>query len=278
VKRYFRKFKEKVSISYLREQVLENAYGNSDTPVAKLDPRVLLAWYCVFGLLPWFVGDMVLLLTMFVVVVGVAIVARIAPLIVFVFCVGVLSEAGYMAIMAIFFGGGGDIVLPVLIITLKVVLVSLASLAVFSGSDPERLASGFLWFHLPKQLVFAISFSYRIIPALLDEYQSILRSLRLRGNAPRENETGYRLRYITYTLQNILRSFYPLLMNMAKRSRAISESLALRGYLRALSNPAVRRLKLAGLRLGRRDYVFIAISLFALALGAVLAALFKTSA
>ena len=35
---------DKLSLDFLRNQVLKNAYGNDDTVIAKLDPRVLIAW------------------------------------------------------------------------------------------------------------------------------------------------------------------------------------------------------------------------------------------
>ena len=44
---------DKFTIEFLRNQVLKNAYGNDDTPIAKLDPRVLLCWYLF---LDWFRG------------------------------------------------------------------------------------------------------------------------------------------------------------------------------------------------------------------------------
>ena len=40
---------DKFSMDFLRNQVLKNAYGNDDTVIAALDPRVLLAWYLFFG-------------------------------------------------------------------------------------------------------------------------------------------------------------------------------------------------------------------------------------
>ena len=42
---------EKFSMDFLRNQVLKNAYGNDDTVIAKLDPRILIVWYLFFGLL-----------------------------------------------------------------------------------------------------------------------------------------------------------------------------------------------------------------------------------
>ena len=52
---------DKLSMDFLRNQVLKNAYGNDDTVIAKLDPRVLLVWYLFFGLVPWFSGNVVFL-------------------------------------------------------------------------------------------------------------------------------------------------------------------------------------------------------------------------
>ena len=45
---------DKLTIDFLRNQVLKNAYGNSDTVIARLDPRLLILWYLFFGVVPWF--------------------------------------------------------------------------------------------------------------------------------------------------------------------------------------------------------------------------------
>ena len=36
---------DKFTIDFLRSQVLKNAYGNDDTVIARLDPRILIVWY-----------------------------------------------------------------------------------------------------------------------------------------------------------------------------------------------------------------------------------------
>ena len=127
---------DKISIDFLRNQVLKNAYGNDDTVIAKLDPRILLVWYLFFGLVPWFLNDVVLLLGIFIFVALTTRAARIAPLVLFLFCVGVFSQTGYLFIVALFFGGNTETIVPLLIMTLKVAVVSLASITVFSGLDP----------------------------------------------------------------------------------------------------------------------------------------------
>ena len=89
-------------------------------------------------------------------------------------------------------------VAPLLVMTLKVAVVSLASVTVFSGLDPDRLASGLLWFGCPDQLSFSISFAYRILPVLMEEFQNILLSYRLRGNPPKKQGLIGKIRYLGY--------------------------------------------------------------------------------
>ena len=251
---------DKFSMDYLRNQVLKNAYGNDDTVIARLDPRILLVWYLVFGLVPWFLSDVVLLLGLFVFVVLTTRAARIAPLILFLFCVGVFSQTGYLFIAALFFGGDTTTIAPLLVMTLKVAVVSLASITVFSGLDPDRLANGLLWFGCPDQLSFSISFAYRILPVLMEEFQNILLSYRLRSNLPDKSHLIGKIRYLCYQVLLVIQAFYPLMLNTAKRSRTTVEALEIKGYRYALKNPKVRRMKLAMLKVTKRDGIFVLIS------------------
>ena len=130
---------DKVSIDFLRNQVLKNAYGNNDTVIAALDPRILLLWYLFFGLVPWFMDNVILLLGMFLLVAVTARLAKIAPLVLFLFCLGVFTQTGYLLLVSLFFGGNGETVVSLLIMTLKVAVVSLASVTVFSGLDRKSV-------------------------------------------------------------------------------------------------------------------------------------------
>lgn len=134
---------DKVSIDFLRNQVLRNAYGNDDTPIAKLDPRVLIVWYLFFGLVPWFLSDVTVLLGLFLFCAVTTRLARVAPLVLFVFALGVFSQTGYLFIVALFFGGSVETLVPLLVLTLKVTTCSLASITVFSGLDPIASRMGF---------------------------------------------------------------------------------------------------------------------------------------
>ena len=150
---------DKFSIDFLRSQVLKNAYGNDDTVIAKLDPRVLLAWYLVVGLVPWFVSDLWFLGACFLLVLVTTKLARVAGLVLALFAVGVFSQTGYLFIVALFFGGDISTAAPLLVMTLKVATCSLASVTVFSGLDPDRLSNGLMWYGCPERLSFSISYA-----------------------------------------------------------------------------------------------------------------------
>ena len=171
---------DKLSMDFLRNQVLKNAYGNDDTVIAGLDPRILLAWYLFFGLVPWFVNDIPFLLGCFLLVMATTILARVAGLVLFLFALGVFSQTGYLFLVTLLFGGDASAVAPLLILTLKVVTISLASVTVFSGLDPDRLSNGLMWYGCPERLSFSISYAYRMLPMLMEEFQNVLLSYRLR--------------------------------------------------------------------------------------------------
>ena len=251
---------DKLSIDFLRNQVLKNAYGNDDTVIAAMDPRVLIAWYLFFGIVPWFASDPVFLLGCFALVAVTTKLARVAGLVMFLFVLGVFSQTGYLFIVSLFFGADSSAVMPLLILTLKVATVSLASVTIFSGLDPDKLSNGLMWYGCPERLSFSISYAYRILPLLMEEFQNVLLSYRLRGNAP-ENDTFFgKIRYLIYQIKIIIQAFYPLMLNTAKRSRTTVEVLEIKGYRYAASNKEVKKIKLSSLKTGDNDLLFLSLS------------------
>ena len=257
---------DKISMDFLRNQVLKNAYGNDDTVIARLDPRILLAWYVFFALAPWFVDNLVFLLGCFLLVAVTTIMARVAGLVLFLFLLGVFSQTGYLFVVSLLFGGNAETIVPLLILTLKVATVSLASVTVFSGLDPDRLSNGLMWFGCPERLSFSISYAYRMLPMLMEEFQNVLLSYRLRGNAPDSNGFTGKVRYLIYQIRVIIHAFYPLMLNTAKRSRTTVEALEIKGYRNAAVSPEVKKLKLASLKVGYDDMLFVAVSFLWMAL------------
>ena len=257
---------DKLSMDFLRNQVLKNAYGNDDTFIAKLDPRVLLVWYLFFALVPWFVDRLPFLLGAFLLVAVTTVMARMAGLVLLLFVVGVFSQTGYLFVVSLLFGGNAETIVPLLILTLKVATVSLASVTVFSGLDPDRLSNGLMWFGCPERLSFSISYAYRMLPMLMEEFQNVLLSYRLRGNAPDSSGFTGKVRYLIYQIRVIIHAFYPLMLNTAKRSRTTVEALEIKGYRNAAVSPEVKKLKLASLKVGYDDMLFVAVSFLWMAL------------
>lgn len=257
---------DKFSMDFLRNQVLKNAYGNDDTLIAKTDPRILLIWYLFFAIAPWFMDDLVFLLGCFLLVAVTTIMARVAGLVLVLFGLGVFSQTGYLFLVSLFFGGNTETIVPLLVLTLKVATVSLASITVFSGLDPDRLANGLMWYGCPEKLSFSISYAYRMLPMLMEEFQNVLLSYRLRGNAPDSRGVTGKIHYLIYQVQVIIHSFYPLMLNTAKRSRTTVEALELKGYRYAAVNKEVKKMKLASLKITYNDMLFAAVSFLWIAL------------
>ena len=265
---------DKFSIDFLRNQVLKNAYGNDDTVIARLDPRILLVWYLFFGLVPWLVNNLWLLMACFLLVLITTVLARVAGLVLLLFAVGVFTQTGYLLVVSFLFGGDASTIVPLLILTLKVATCSLASVTVFSGLDPDRLSNGLMWYGCPERLSFSISYAYRILPILMEEFQNILLSFRMRGNPPAHERFWGKVKYLFYQVKVVMHAFYPLMLNTAKRSRTTVEALEIKGYRYAAVNKAVKKMKLATLKVTYNDLLFLAVSFLWIAVSILLSTLF----
>ena len=265
---------DKFSIDFLRNQVLKNAYGNDDTVIARLDPRILLVWYLFFGLVPWFVNNLWLLMACFLLVLITTVLARVAGLVLLLFAVGVFTQTGYLLVVSFLFGGDASTIVPLLILTLKVATCSLASVTVFSGLDPDRLSNGLMWYGCPERLSFSISYAYRILPMLMEEFQNILLSFRMRGNPPAHERFWGKVKYLFYQIKVVMHAFYPLMLNTATRSRTTVEALEIKGYRYAAVNKAVKKMKLATLKVTYNDLLFLAVSFLWIAVSILLSTLF----
>lgn len=264
---------DKFSIDFLRNQVLKNAYGNSDTLIASLDPRILLIWYLFFGLTPWFANDLCFLMGSFLLVLVTTVMARVAGLVLLLFGVGVFTQTGYLFVAALFFGGDTSAISPLLILTLKVATCSLASITVFSGLDPDRLSNGLMWYGCPERLSFSISYAYRVLPMLMEEFQSILLSYRMRGNPPEHETLAGKARYLIYQVKVMIQAFYPLMLNTAKRSRTTVEALEIKGYRYAAVNRQVKKMKLSTLKVTYNDLLFLSVSFLWVAVSVLISTL-----
>ena len=117
-----------------------------------------------------------------------------------------------------------------------------------------------MWYGCPERLSFSISYAYRMLPMLMEEFQNVLLSYRLRGNPPAHDPPWGKARYLIYQVKIVIESFYPLMLNTAKRSRTTVEALELRGYRYAAVNKTVKKIRLSTLNVSYNDLLFLALS------------------
>src|SRR5699024_6363145 len=135
---------------------------------------------------------------------------------------------GYLLVVTLLFGGDASAIAPLLVLTLKVATISLASVTVFSGLDPDKLSNGLMWYGCPERLSFSISYAYRMLPMLMEGFQHALLAERLRDNLAAHDSFVGKVSYHIYEMKIIMQAFYPLMLSTDKRSRTTVEALELR--------------------------------------------------
>ncbi|MFZ7101138.1 MAG: energy-coupling factor transporter transmembrane component T family protein [Peptococcaceae bacterium] len=246
----------KISVENIKLELLKTAFGSKKTFLASLDPRILIIWYLIFALIPWFIFDRGVLLALLIFVAVIAAISQVSRFIIFLLCFGVATEIICYGLVAYFLGGGKEAFLALIVLTLKLVIISLSSIAIFSNIDPERLSDALLSWGVPGQITFAVSYGYRMVPVLIEEYNNIINSFRLRGKSPENKGVLYRRQFI-YLIKIAVYAFYPLVFNTAKRIRTTVEALEVRGFSYALHNKDAKRLKLSYLKIGLKDIAFL---------------------
>ena len=255
----FESMREKISVEYVKTEIQRTIYGNEKTFLSRIDPRVLMIWYLVFAIVPWLFFNRTILIGMCLVLIVLAFVSRVSSLILFFLAFGVISDIFSWGIASLIFGGDLSVFWSLTTLILKLLVVSLASIIIFSTMEPDRLSDGLLAMGVPDQLTFGISYGYRMVPVFIEEYHNIFNAYRLRGKGPVKKGLLH-WRKIVYFLTLMVKAFYPMVLNTAKRTRTTVEGLEIKGYSYALSHPEVKKLKLAHLKITSDDVLFISIS------------------
>lgn len=255
----FQKLFSKLSVENIKIELMRTAYGTEETVLSKLDPRMLIVWSLFFTTVPWFIHNMTILIGLAVLMGVLAYMARVSPLLIVLLIIGVISQFTYLIFVALFLGGTFTALLAVIPLTIKIMIISLSSMAVFTSMDPEKFSDALLSFGVPGKFSFGVSYGYRMLPILIEEYQSIIQSFRLRGKMPAKKGILY-WRYIVYFLKISVLAFYPMMLNTAKRTRTTVEALEIRGFSYSEENDLAKKLKLKALKMNKYDYQFVAIT------------------
>lgn len=260
MKRFSDKIAAVLSVETIKMALMKTAYGTQDTFLAKLDSRILIIWYISFAIIPWFFHNKTILLGLFIFMLIITFISHVSNLIIFLLSMSIVTELGSMVVVAYILGSGMEVFLPLLILTMKLTTIALASIAVFTSMDPEKFSDALLSFGIAGRYSFGVSYAYRILPVLFEEYNNIFNSFRLRGKTP-DNKGILGYRYVFYLIKIAILAFYPMILNTAKRTRTTVEALELKGFTYALDKPKVKKLKLAYMKIGKRDILFLIVSI-----------------
>jgi energy-coupling factor transport system permease protein len=256
---------EYLTIENIKLEIMRTAYGNPESILANMDSRVLIVWYLIFSLVPWFFYEVPVLLGLFFLTAIFTYFCKVSPLIIWLLGIGFVTQNVTVTFVSLIFGGNIDVFLSMFVVSLKLTTLSLATICIFTSMDPEKLSDALVKLGMPAKFGFGISYGYRMLPILIDEYNSIFNSFRLRGKKPNEKKF-FGLNIFIYYIGILMKAFYPMILNTAKRVKSTVEALETKGFTESMSNKKVKKLKLSYMKISKKDYIFTIIATSAVVL------------
>lgn len=252
-----RKQRDVLSVEWVKLELIRTAYSTRGGLFAAMDPRAVLVWYVTLALAPWFTHNLTTIGCLFLVGTLSVAFARVGPLVLGLFVIGLGFELVYLVLAATVFGGDFSTFVALTEVTAKIGVVSLASLAAFVSLDPEKLSDALLALRCPPTLAFAVSYGYRMMPILVEEFSTVMEGYRLRQAGP-EKPGLFGWRHLVHWGTLIVKAFYPIFLNTAQSVRTTVEALEARGFTFATIDGRGRRIRIGGLRFGWLDLGVVA--------------------
>ena len=262
-----RKHRDVLTVEWVKLELIRTAYASRGGLFARMDPRVVVLWYLVLAIVPWLTHNITVLALLFSLGLVSVVLARVGPLVLGLFVIGLGFDIVYTAVASLFFGGGWETLAALGMLNLKLGAVSMFSMAAFVSLDPEKLSDALLAFRAPKLLAFGVSYGYRMLPILMEEFITVFDGHRLRS-APVERPGLFGWRVVVRVAKTAVRCFYPIFLNTAVNVRTTIEALETKGF--TYGAPDARALRLGTLRVAGIDWAVCAATAVLL-VGAVLA-------
>ncbi|MDO5495736.1 MAG: energy-coupling factor transporter transmembrane component T [bacterium] len=252
-----RKQRDVLSVEWIKLELIRTAYATRGGMFTRMDPRAVIVWYLILAFVPWFTHNVTVLLVLFAMAVASVVAARVGPLVLGLFIIGIGFDIVYILIASLFFGGNMDTLIALGVVNLKLGTISMASMAAFVSLDPEKLSDALLAFRAPELLAFGVSYGYRMLPIMVEEFNTVFDGYRLRMAGP-EKRGFLGWRSVVHWARMAILSFYPIFLNTAKNVRTTVEALETRGFTYAVKDGRGRQIRLAYLRIGALDWAVIA--------------------
>jgi len=134
-------------------------------------------------------------------------------------------------------------------IVVKLLLVMIVSIYLFSTTSPEQLLAGLQALRMPNAIGLMISTALRFIPTMSTEVATIKDAQRARGAGSRKQPRGR-----GQAVQGTLPLFVPMIVTSMRRADTMAMSMVSRGY-----GFTSRRTVLTRLHVGAWDYLALAV-------------------
>ncbi|MDO5677998.1 MAG: energy-coupling factor transporter transmembrane component T, partial [Propionibacteriaceae bacterium] len=171
----------------------------------------------------------------------------------------------YLLIVSLLFGGNLGTLAALAVVNLKLGVISMASMAAFVSLDPEKLSDALLAFKMPELFAFGVSYGYRMLPIMVEEFNTVFDGFRLRM-APPEKHGLLGWRTIVHWCKMAILSFYPIFLNTAKNVRTTVEALETRGFTYATVDGRGRGIRLGQLKMQAADAALLVATVAAVVL------------
>ncbi|MEM1582104.1 MAG: energy-coupling factor transporter transmembrane component T [Candidatus Bathyarchaeia archaeon] len=234
-------------------------FRNISSPIHKIDPRAKFIYVCVLFIIAVLFNQLIPLLVIFFLQIPLVIIAKVRRewfhlirgsifFAMLIFIMNVISLYFYGSYPSL-----ASIIEHSLAMTVRFIVLVESFSIFFLTTSPDMLGLSLEQIGIPYELCFAFTTAIRFVPVLAEEAQTIIDAQRARGL---ELEGGNFMRRI----RNYIPILIPLIVNAIRRSLELAEAMESRAW-----GASKKRTNIHVLKMGKRDYSFILISMIMLA-------------
>src|SRR5699024_9951603 len=109
------KIKDVLNVETIKLELIKTVFGKPDVYFSKIDARLLMVWYLIIRLLPWFTFNNTILITIIIYTTFLAVISRVSPLILTLLFIGIITELFTIFVVTAFFAWGSLVVVLLLL-------------------------------------------------------------------------------------------------------------------------------------------------------------------
>ncbi|MEM2026924.1 MAG: energy-coupling factor transporter transmembrane component T [Candidatus Bathyarchaeia archaeon] len=230
-------------------------YRSVSSPIHSIDPRAKFIYVCILFVIAILFSQLIPLLIILVLQVPLVILAKVKRE-----WIRLLRGSAFFALLifvmnviSLYFYGGGQsleaIIERALAMSVRFMVLVESFSIFFLTTSPDMLSLSMEQMGIPYEFCFAFTTAIRFVPVLAEEAQTIIDAQRSRGL---DLEGGNFMRRV----KNYIPILIPLIVNAIRRSLELAEAMESRAW-----GASKKRTNLYVLKMGKKDYIFILISI-----------------